>query len=394
MIAVYLSPCQSGVPVWLCRPIGAEEGLRVDSWVTYPPHMRPKDFVVSYAHANPPHPIVFQGSIASLERYRGMAHYIKKLASPPDFFSNKTGIAIIPSASGSSAATSSLSPRSIPSAAGPSRRSGTATLAQSQRPCQCIHLSRRIISHPSTTDPLPPRPTTNNPRPKGPPRVERDKFADVNSPLMPPSLESWTKALTRVKAEVAKAPKILPAPGINTGYALPDPNVIAGVDTDHTRGYMFTAYVRLRHVLHYRLQSSAFEPLKANAWRRILGIELHPIDGDGHSKAQHQETKKDLCACIEKGGLQVRNVLTTNSLINGSILPGYRRHLTSQGVPRRLARHRTGAISDPTASHCQRDPMGTLRGQLPLRTPRARSPVLSTQAGRIRRCCHGRRRGA
>lgn len=122
---------------------------------------------------------------------------------------------------------------------------------------------------------------------------------------MPRSVGSWMTALARVKADTAK--RVIPAEGVNAGYALPDPNVIAGVEKEHTRGYMFTAYVRLRHILHYRMQSDAFEPLNAMAWRRILGIELHPSEGEGRSKEQHQEMKKELCECIEKGGLQVCN---------------------------------------------------------------------------------------
>lgn len=304
--------------------MGAEEGVRIDNWVSYPPIMRPKAFGVSYAHATPPHPIVFEGSIDSLERYRGMAHYIKKLASPPDFFSNKTGVAIAPSTSTSSAAaaviTSSVqststppppSPfASVPSAAGASRRKYTGTMAHSQRPCKMFPYTCFLTLCPDkqTTDRLPPHPVTN--KAKGPQKIDRDKFADVDSPLVPRSIDSWTKALARVRADTTNMPKFVPAASINAGYALPDPNVIAGVESDTTRGYMFTAYIRLRHVLHYRLQSFAMEPLKANAWRRILGIELHPSEGDGRSKVQHQETKKDLCECIEKGGLQVCDLLT------------------------------------------------------------------------------------
>lgn len=98
------------------------------------------------------------------------------------------------------------------------------------------HASNTNQANSNLIDPLPPRPTA--PKPKGPPMPQRDKFVDVASPLMPRSVGSWTTALARVKADTINKRRVIPAEGVNAGYALPDPNVIAGVKQDQTRGYM------------------------------------------------------------------------------------------------------------------------------------------------------------
>lgn len=96
-----------------------------------------------------------------------------------------------------------------------------------------------------------------------------------------------------------------PPQGMQRGYALPDPNVIASVERDTTRGEQITMYLRLRPLLHYRLQSPAFQPLTAPEWRRVLGLELHTSSRDGWAAQIHAQVKADLSRCLTEGNMQV-----------------------------------------------------------------------------------------
>ncbi|KAF8877215.1 hypothetical protein CPB85DRAFT_1164838, partial [Mucidula mucida] len=119
---------------------------------------------------------------------------------------------------------------------------------------------------------------------------------------MPRALPTWMAALKRAGGN--RQPSGPLPSGVRRGYALPDPNVIANVENETTRAFMLLTYLKLRTILHYRLQSSVFEPLAAPVWRRVLGLELHGSKGDGWAAKAHEEVRQELSKCIEAGSMQ------------------------------------------------------------------------------------------
>lgn len=82
---IVLTYKQCGIPVWLLRKIDAVQDVRVLTWLDDMAEeelpARPRGVSLSYDEAIPPHPVIFVGQAGSLERYRQMAVFIRKLTS-------------------------------------------------------------------------------------------------------------------------------------------------------------------------------------------------------------------------------------------------------------------------------------------------------------------------
>ena len=104
---------------------------------------------------------------------------------------------------------------------------------------------------------------------------------------MPLGIAAWTSAL--LAAGEGYDPMHPPLGGVDNGYALPDPNVLAGIGNDVTRGAFFTTWLKLRPALLYRLRSSAFRPFKASQWRRILGLEIYGTKSESTHAGKERE---------------------------------------------------------------------------------------------------------
>ncbi len=290
------------MPVWLSRRLGAETGIRVDKWFDDgpPPVRRFQNIGVSYKQANPPHPVIFVGSSGSLERYRAMAAYIRKMASPPSIYHSHGEILPFtpPTASSSKSDTprASASPiQTVSSSSSPAKHSSSRS-SKRPAPCMCFHTFLWPITHSLRIDSSRSKALSAN-------KPDRNKFEDTQSPLMPRALPTWMAALKRAGGN--RQPSGPLPSGVRRGYALPDPNVIANVENETTRAFMLLTYLKLRTILHYRLQSSVFEPLAAPVWRRVLGLELHGSKGDGWAAKAHEEVRQELSKCIEAGSMQV-----------------------------------------------------------------------------------------
>ncbi|KAJ3755853.1 hypothetical protein EV360DRAFT_85501 [Lentinula raphanica] len=81
---------RAGIPVWYGRKLPVPSDVKVIHWHSDDSPL-PKLFdvitkVVSFEDENPPHPVVYSGSLHSCEHYQLMADYTGKLAFPPSVF--------------------------------------------------------------------------------------------------------------------------------------------------------------------------------------------------------------------------------------------------------------------------------------------------------------------
>jgi hypothetical protein len=105
------------------------------------------------------------------------------------------------------------------------------------------------------------------------PNASRDKFEPINSPYMPPSLESWQKALGAVdrSQDMLFSPTRLTD---NDGkYAFPEPGIFCSGDNTGRRNRYLTIWTTIRDICIYRLESNAskVQLLSNQEWRTLLG---------------------------------------------------------------------------------------------------------------------------
>ncbi|KAK1233859.1 hypothetical protein PQX77_002961 [Marasmius sp. AFHP31] len=189
---------RTGIPVWYVRSLGKKEGLRVDRWIDVPVPsknvvLRATGLTLSLADASPPHHTVFTGYIHDHERYTAMGAYLREYATTNVFMNQPPSV--------SSSSLHLTLPSQSTSSTGPSRREKHSKEKRSQ-PYSSAR-NKRVIAQP-----------------------ERNKFEDVASPMMPPVIPAWASA----SAEIGRHfdPNTPPLPGVNPGYALPDPNGFIG----------------------------------------------------------------------------------------------------------------------------------------------------------------------
>jgi hypothetical protein len=110
-----------------------------------------------------------------------------------------------------------------------------------------------------------------------PSTANRDKWVDVDSPLVPPVVEVWAQALR----ETVKNPSRIRAdvPHLQRGYAYPDPNSLAGLSVDH-QAKKICAWLGLRPAVYSKSFVDAGQrPPTANgaAWRCVLTLDSSTI---------------------------------------------------------------------------------------------------------------------
>jgi len=110
-----------------------------------------------------------------------------------------------------------------------------------------------------------------------PSTANRDKWVDVDSPLIPPVVDAWARAIretvkdsTRIRADV---------PHLQRGYAYPDPNSLAGLSLDQ-QAKKLCAWLGLRPAVYSKSFVDAGQrPPTANgaAWRCVLTLDSSTI---------------------------------------------------------------------------------------------------------------------
>ncbi|KAL0059091.1 hypothetical protein AAF712_014192 [Marasmius tenuissimus] len=261
---------QAGIPVWYSQPLDKKESTCVDTWIsldsTLPlKHLFESGIKFLLDNASPPNPVVFEGSMHDSTRYTKMGEYLQKFSSTNVYLANATiGTPSTPNSSQSSSS-------------GPSHMS---------RPAHRHHPTR--LSRVQV-----PLPNANN---------DQNKFIDVASPMMPPPLPVWARA--SAQAGTGFNLNMCPPPGINNGYALPNPNIIAGTRNQATQAAFITTWLKLRPVLLYRLRSPTFEPLKLKEWHVVLGIEVHGHKPNTQAAQSQNNIEKMLQECLDSGNME------------------------------------------------------------------------------------------
>jgi hypothetical protein len=126
-----------------------------------------------------------------------------------------------------------------------------------------------------------------------PSTANRNKWIDVNSPLVPPAVEVWISAL----GDTVKNPdRIHPdVPHLQRGYAYPDPNSLAGLPFDQ-QAKKLCAWLGLRPAVYSKSFVDAGQrPPTANgaAWRCVLSLDsstMLPIE-EFFATPEAKETK-------------------------------------------------------------------------------------------------------
>ncbi|KAL0567742.1 hypothetical protein V5O48_014255 [Marasmius crinis-equi] len=264
-----------GIPVWLVRELKEKHPhLRVLKWVDSPNpveslSLRTGGFCLSLEDTEPPSPAVWTGriSVKNLDRYEAMARELRK-AAMAHLYEEDDPVETSPSSGAFSAM-----------ANGPPRK-------------------RQRLE----TQIPPPPPTT------------RVKFKEVESPIMPPFLPSWRKASELVGQTFNPNEHKNPL-----GYFLPDPQMIAVCGLESGRFETRTAYLqvwlKLRHVLCYRLRTPAVKPLGPSRWRTVLGIEKMGFKEKRAAK-QKAEVEEILVETLRSGNLECTVNITRLSTAN------------------------------------------------------------------------------
>ncbi|KAL0572514.1 hypothetical protein V5O48_009456 [Marasmius crinis-equi] len=250
----------AGIPFWFSQPLVKKEHTRVDRWIqldqaTVLQRIIDNGINFSLEDASPPHSVIFEGPIADPNRYIKMRDFLRKSSTTNVYMTNSSPMA---STSTSSQPTS-----------GPSRTP---------------KVSNRY--HPTGA------PTSSNAQPG-----DRNKFVDVQSQLMPPALKNWAKAAQDAGAGFD------PNVSDPTGYALPDPNFIAGMQNTVTQAAFVTTWLKLRPVLLYRLQSPTFDLIPTKKWRVVLGLEVYGHESNTVAAKKRKEQQEMLQKCLDSGGM-------------------------------------------------------------------------------------------
>ncbi|KAL0563367.1 hypothetical protein V5O48_018702 [Marasmius crinis-equi] len=253
-----------GIPVWLVRELKDKDPhLRVLKWVDSPDPLeslsqRTGGFRLSLQDTEPPNPAVWTGriSLKNLDRYEIMSRELRKAAMAHLYEED--------------------GPTNEPSS------SAAASASTSERPRKRQRLDPQV--------PPPPPPTT------------RVKFNEVQSPIMPLSLPFWKQASEFVGQRFNPNEHKLPL-----GYFLPDPQMIAvcGLESGRfeTRIAYIQVWLKLRHVLCYRLRTPAVQPMGPSRWRTVLGIEKMGFKERKAAK-QKAEVEEMLVETLKSGNLE------------------------------------------------------------------------------------------
>ncbi|KAK1216265.1 hypothetical protein PQX77_021101 [Marasmius sp. AFHP31] len=258
----------AGIPVWYSQPLYKKDSTRVDIWIPLDSisslkRLSESGIKFSLDDESPPNPVLFEDLMHDATRYAKMGEYLQRISSTNIYLE-------------SAATTPPVPTPPQPSSSGPSR---TSRAPYRHHPTR---LSGAQV----------PLPSANS---------DRDKFVNVASPIMPPPLLAWARA--SAQAGAGFDPNTCPPPGLNNGYALPDPNIIVGTKNQATQAAFITTWLRLRAVLLYRLRSPTFAPLKPKEWRVVLGMDIHRQKAHTQAAQSRNEIEKMLQECLDSGDM-------------------------------------------------------------------------------------------
>lgn len=134
------------------------------------------------------------------------------------------------------------------------------------------------------------------------PEPPRNKFMEIDSPIMPQSLCPWTTASEDVGRTFNGSQKS--RPGAPRGYVLPEPALIANHKDESSRQSYLKTYLKLRDILVYCLMTFGPIPcLKSPSdWRSMLALELHGVKQDGRQAQMRNKIRDDIAMAASKLG--------------------------------------------------------------------------------------------
>ncbi|KAF8989403.1 hypothetical protein BDZ89DRAFT_1124589 [Hymenopellis radicata] len=271
----------SRIPFWLIRPLNRKPGVRATVWMdeSVPPPPPCWQSPGEWDDTEPPNTTIFNGDARNLDRYRAMHDFIDSQMSSYASFSL---------------------PISQPSAS--TSATPATTLSSSDNSTGVTRIPSDRAQSRSSPYPPPPsrmRKTTQTSAQKQP---QRNKFLDVDSPLMPPSIPSWNDAMKRASHLGLTDLRREPWHGAHTGYCLPDPNAIVSATKEETVAGELRVLCKLWDVLLYRLTSDRLVVLKPKEWRAILTIETHTTTTPGTKSADRRKEMQALVnECLRNG---------------------------------------------------------------------------------------------
>ncbi|KAJ3729556.1 hypothetical protein C8R42DRAFT_715841 [Lentinula raphanica] len=275
---------RSGIPIWYLRSLPVHPQIKVQHWHSTEKPVRDLsqliENVTSFEDEDPPYPVIYSGGIENLDRYKLMLDNNTRIAFPSSAFDS-------PFASPSLLLSSSLTstPQVTVAVAGPSRSSSPAV--------------SRITPYPKAKSSK-----QKSVHPKG--QQGRNKFLEVDSPLMPPSLPCWTKASKKIGSTFN--PNQHARSGVPRGYILPEPAMIANLSAEETRQAYLVMYLKLRDFLLYRIHKLGVVDalLSADQWRKVLGLERVPVTNGTRSEMERNKVLETLRAASDgNSGLSV-----------------------------------------------------------------------------------------
>ena len=253
-----LTDCDSlfrmGLPVWLIRPWEALPSIRVQKTLDTIEH---KALYPEEPASRPSHRAIFIGAATDPRKYSAIYDFSVSHFLYADPFGTV---------------------RAPPAALAPAVVSQTEKALQREikrqaySPCvfQFNYLTKNTANS-ILTD-------AQNKKGKGPaqPQAGRNKFEDPVNPIYPPAIPSWSLALLNVQQGTTRF-----KPGTSnetdTGYVFPEPAGFITLDSDDRRRSFFRSWLKLRPLLIFRMSSEDFEqakPMKAQAWRELLGLDF------------------------------------------------------------------------------------------------------------------------
>ncbi|KAK1221131.1 hypothetical protein PQX77_016069 [Marasmius sp. AFHP31] len=256
-----------GIPVWYLRPISKDLDVRVDRVAEFirgslesKKLVLPSGFEVDLSKGQSSHRVIYEGLANKPERYLAMSNYLTSIQQYPSIFGSDE-----PRSSTSLARVLVQLP-----GAGSSRKGPYSSKQDRHRP-----LARRV--------------------PKAPPDT---------SPLMPPPPPAWQNALLALSG----LNQSLPAPdGFNGGYVLPPAHLLCSPQNDVTKGCFISNWLKLRHLLIYRLTVSP-RRLSNKQWRCFLevgGSSSRNVNKSTRSGKQFGEMQRLLEDLVKQSLLEV-----------------------------------------------------------------------------------------
>ncbi|KAJ3737975.1 hypothetical protein EV360DRAFT_91015, partial [Lentinula raphanica] len=265
---------RAGIPVWYLRSLPVHPQIKVLHWhSTENPVQSLSELiekVTSFEDEDPPYPTIYSGGIENLDRYKLMLDNNTRIAFPSSAFDS-------PFNSSSSLLPSTSVPPATAAVAGPSRSSSPAML--------------RVTPY------LKAKSSKQSSRPRG--QQGRNKFLEVDSPLMPPSIPSWTRASKIIGSTFN--PNQHARSGVPRGYILPEPAMIANLSADQTRQAYLVMYLKLRDFLLYRIHKLGVVSalLSGDEWRKVLGLERVPVTNGTRSEMERNKVLETLRAASD-----------------------------------------------------------------------------------------------